>query len=227
MARIQQQTFDFLKDLSAHNDRDWFSDNKSRYEAARDNVAEFADALLQRLSGSDELETVSGKKAMFRIYRDVRFSKNKSPYKTSLSGRFRRAGKLRRGGYYFHLSPGDNLIGGGFYGIEKDDLKRVRQEFDQDGESMRRIMSDPEFVAQFGQMQGEQLKKAPQGYPKDHPNIDLLRYKQFYAGRQFTQKEVLSPDFLDRATESLVALRPFFDYFSEVLTTDANGELIV
>jgi uncharacterized protein (TIGR02453 family) len=227
VSRIQQTTFDFLKDLSAHNDRDWFADNKPRYEAARDNVAEFADALLQRLGASDELETVSGKKSMFRIYRDVRFSKNKSPYKTSLSGSFRRAGKLRRGGYYFHLSPGDNLIGGGFYGIEKDDLKRVRQEFDQDGETMRKLMHAPEFMAQFGSMQGEQLKTAPQGYPKDHPNIDLLRYKQFYAGRQFSEREVLSANFLDEAAAALLALRPFFDYFSEILTTDANGELIV
>lgn len=227
MSRIQQSTFDFLKELSANNNRDWFADHKPHYEAARENVAEFADALLRRLSASDELETISGKKSMFRIYRDVRFSKNKQPYKTALSGSFRRASQLRRGGYYFHLSPGDTLIGGGFYGIEKDDLKRIRQEFDQDGDSMRKIMSDQAFVEQFGEMRGEQLKTSPQAYSRDHPNIDLLRYKQFYAGRQFTDREVLSANFLDEATAALLALRPFFDYFSEVLTTDANGELRV
>ncbi|MEM6396917.1 MAG: DUF2461 domain-containing protein [Bacteroidota bacterium] len=225
---IKKATLSFLKDLKENNDRDWFQANKPRYEAARENVAEWTQALMNKLSESDDIETLSGKKALFRIYRDVRFSKNKSPYKTNIAGHLTRASKLRRGGYYFSIVPGgETVIGGGFYGIERDDLKRIREELSADGDPMREIMSDTKFVDQFGEMLGEQLKTAPKGYDREHPNIDLLRYKQFYAFRSFTDQEVTSEAFLDEAHEAMLALRPFFDYFSEVLTTNANGEIIV
>lgn len=224
---IQKATFTFLKDLAANNDRDWFQANKARYEAARSNVAEWTDRLIDRLNQADEIETPSGKKALFRIYRDVRFSKNKSPYKTNIAGHLTRSGKLRRGGYYFSIVPGQTVIGGGFYGIERDDLKRLREELAADGDPMREIMSDATFIDQFGEMLGEKLKTAPKGYDREHPNVDLLRYKQFYAFRSFTDREVTSDSFLDEAHQAMLALRPFFDYFTDVLTTNANGELIV
>lgn len=230
MAKIQKSTLTFLKQLAKNNDREWFNENKAAYEAGRDNVAEFAQALMNRLSETDVLSTESGKKSMFRIYRDVRFSKNKDPYKTNYAGQFVRDGKQRRGGYYYNISPvGDwrSFIGGGFYGMEKHDLKRMREELAVDATELRAIIADKDFVRIFGELQGEQLKTAPQGYPKDHRNIDLLRYKQFYAGRDFSDQEVLSADFLDMAHEAMLTLRPFFDYFTEVLTTDANGELVV
>ena len=235
MAQIKKSTLTFLRQLSKNNNREWFQENKPKYEAARDNVAAYADALLERLRESDVLETENGKKALYRIYRDVRFSKNKDPYKKNMAGSFTRDGKLRRGGYYFHIVPegihddfmGGSVVGGGFYGIERDDLKRVRQEIAVDATDFREVFEDAEFKRLFGELQGEQLKTAPQGYPKDHEDIDLLRYKQFYAFRSFTDKEVLSAEFVDLSHEALVGLRPFFDLFTEVLTTDANGELIV
>ena len=233
---IDAATFTFLRQLTQHNDRDWFNDHKDQYEAARQNVASFTDALLKRLRKHDVLSTENGKKALFRIYRDVRFSKSKLPYKTHFSGQFVRDGRQRRGGYYFQLGPEENIVGGGFFGIERNDLKRIREELSslsggggpggKPGE-MRRIVSDKRFVKLYGSLQGEQLKTAPQGYARDHPNIDLLRYKQFYAMRAFNEQEVLADDFIDRAEEALLGLRPFFDYFSEVLTTDANGESIL
>ncbi len=227
MARIKKTTLNFLSALIKNNNRDWFQANKAQYEAGRENVAEFAQALMDRMESSDVIATASGKKSMFRIYRDVRFSKNKDPYKTAFSGRFTRDGLLRRGGYYYHLSPGDFVIGGGFYGIEKDDLKRIREEVAVDPAPYRAMVTDETFQRLFGDMRGEQLKTAPKGYPKDHPAIDILRYKQFYAFKDFTEKQVLSEQFLDDAHEVLLGLRPFFDYFTDVLTTDANGELIV
>ena len=233
---IEVATFDFLRQLAQHNDRDWFNAHKGQYEAARKNVAEFADALLERLRKHDVLSTENGKKSLFRIYRDVRFSKSKLPYKTHFSGQFVRDGRQRRGGYYFQLGPQENIVGGGFFGIERDDLIRIRQELGRvsggggprckPGE-MRSVLSDKRFVKLYGELQGEQLKTAPQGFSRDHPNIDLLRYKQFYAMRNFTEEEVLADDFIDRAEEAVLGLRPFFDYFSEVLTTDANGESIL
>ncbi len=227
MVRIDKSTLDFLKQLARHNDKGWFQDNRKAYDAARGNVAEFADALLNRLRDTDLISTASGKKSLFRINRDVRFSKNKAPYKTSMSGHFTRDTALRRGGYYFSIQPGASMVGGGFYGMESHDLKRMREELAVDGDPLREIMADPDFVRLFGEMRGDKLKTAPQGYPRDHPNIDLLNFKQFYAGREFTDREVTSAGFLDTAAEIHLALRPFFDYFSDVLTTDANGEPIV
>ncbi|MEO0733873.1 MAG: DUF2461 domain-containing protein, partial [Bacteroidota bacterium] len=114
MAQIKKSTLTFLKQLSKNNNRDWFQEHKPKYEAARENVIEYAEALLDRLRASDVLETENGKKSLYRIYRDVRFSKNKLPYKTNFAGGFKRDGKLRRGGYYFHLTPGgvdDGFVG--------------------------------------------------------------------------------------------------------------------
>ncbi len=227
MAVIQKSTYNFLRGLAATNDRNWFEENRAAYDAARENVAGFADELLERLRKTDVISTESGKKALFRIYRDVRFSKNKLPYKTNIAGSFTRDGLQRRGGYYFTLSPGGNMVGGGFYGLERDDLKRIREELGADAGEMRQLLGAKSFQRLFGELRGEQLKTAPAGYSKDHPDIDLLRYKQFYAGRDFTETEVLAPDFLERAEEVVLGLRPFFDYFSDVLTTDANGENLV
>ena len=224
MPKIAPSTYDFLRELAAHNDRDWFADNKHRYEAARANVAEFADELLARLRKTDVISTENGRKSLFRIYRDVRFSKDKRPYKTNIAGSFTRDGRLRRGGYYFSLSPERNMVGGGFYGIERDDLKRIRQELAASAGEMRSILNDDTFRKQLGELRGEQLKTAPQGYSRDHPAIDLLRYKQFYAAREFTEREVLASDFIGRAEPTLLALRPFVDSLSDLLPTHANGE---
>ena len=224
---IKKATLAFLRDLARHNDRDWFAEHKPRYEAARKNVGAYAGAVLGELSKSDVLSTESGKRSLFRIYRDVRFSKNKLPYKTNLGGSFTRDGRLRRGGYYFSIQPGgESVVGGGFYGIERDDLKRIREELARDGSEYRAIVADPAFIETFGEMQGERLKTAPSGYPRDHPNIDLLQPKQFYAVRTFSDAEVQRADFVEQSVAALLALRPFFDYFSEVLTTDGNGEVV-
>jgi uncharacterized protein (TIGR02453 family) len=231
MPAIQPATLEFLRELRTHNDRNWFADNKARYEAARENLAAFSQELLDRLRKTDVLETENGKKALFRIYRDVRFSKNKQPYKTNFAGSFTRDGRQRRGRYYFSISPEESLVGGGFYGIERDDLQRIREELGAPiaigAGAMRTVIEDDRFVQLYGNLRGDRLKTAPRGFAKDHPDVDLLRYKQFYAARDFSEAEVLSADFIDRAEEALLGLRPFFDYFSEVLTTDANGESIL
>lgn len=236
MAKIKKSTLSFLKDLSQNNDRDWFQANKPSYEKARENMIDFAEALLEKLSETDALEEHNGKKILHRIYRDVRFSKDKSPYKRNFSGSFTRDGKLRRGGYYFQVVPAGlyeddfmraSVAGGGFYGPAREDLARIREEIAADASEFRAILADKDFKRVLGTMEGDQLKTAPKGYPKDHKNIDLLRYKNFYAFRRFTDKEVLSSEFLDMTHEAMLTVRPFFDYFTDILTTDANGELIV
>jgi hypothetical protein len=169
------------------------------------------------------IETPSGKKSLHRIYRDTRFSKEKTPYKTNWSGSFSRAGKERRGGYYFHIEPGNTIIAGGFWMPEPKDLKRIRDEFAHDATPLRKILKSKSFVNTFGTLDGEQVKTTPKGYDKDSAAIDLIRYKQFLLYKNFTDKEVLSGTFLKEANETFKAMRPFFNYMSDVLTTDLNG----
>jgi uncharacterized protein (TIGR02453 family) len=186
-------------------------------------VEQFAEALLRELNKFDEIETLSGKKSLHRIYRDIRFSTDKTPYKANWSGNFKRATKYRRGGYYFHLEPGNSYIAGGFWGPNAQDLKRIRDDIAFDATPLRKILKSKSFTSTFGALQGEQLKTAPKGFEAGHEAIDLLRYKQFLLIRRFSDKEVLSDSFLKEASQTFKNMRPFFDYMSEVLTTDTNG----
>lgn len=218
MNSIQPTTFQFLTELSANNNRDWFTEHKKVYQAAHANIAAFMDDLIIEMKKVDNIENESGKKSLFRIYRDVRFSKNKSPYKTHLAGSLKRSTRWLRGGYYTHFAPGNTFIGCGFWQPNKDDLKLIRDEIAHDAKPFRAILEDAEFQKVFGKLKGDSVKTAPRGYDKDHPNIDLLRFKSFYFEHSFTDKEVLDPNFVYEVTRTFLAVRPFFDYMSEVLT---------
>ncbi|MBO3700584.1 DUF2461 domain-containing protein [Roseivirga sp. E12] len=223
MAQINKSSFDFLNQLTENNNRDWFNENKPWYQDEHLNATDFAEAMLQGLKEHDDITTVSGKKSMMRVYRDVRFSKDKSPYNPRWAGSFSRQKPHLRGGYYFHLKPGQTVIGGGFYGPVPEDLKLIRDQIAQDDQPLRSVLNDPAFKKVFGALQGEQVKTAPKGFDKEHPAIDLLRHKSMYVFRDFSDKEVLSPNFLKEALSTFVALRPFFDVMTEYLTTDLNG----
>lgn len=225
-ALLLSSGFDFLNKLGKNNNREWFNAHKDAYLTELAVVENFAEALLQALSTHDEIETLSGKKSLFRIYRDTRFSTDKTPYKTHWSGSFKRATKYRRGGYYFHIEPGNSFIAGGFWAPGTEDLKRIREDIAFDAEPLRKILKAKSFVTTFGELKGEQLKTAPKGFEADHEAIDLLRYKQFLLRRDFPDELVLSSDFLKEANQTFKNMRPFFDYMSDVLTTDINGEAV-
>jgi uncharacterized protein (TIGR02453 family) len=227
MTSIKKDSLAFLTDLSDNNSREWFNGNKDRYQAARDNIADFAGTLLNEMKKHDNIETVSGKQAMFRIFRDVRFAKDKAPYNSHWSARFKRAGKKLRGGYYLRIENGNSRVVGGFWGPDADDMKRIRQDIDANYPEWEAMLQDETLVSTFGKLWGEQLASAPRGFDKDHPTIHLLRYKQFMLKHTFTDKEVLSPDFVVNVNDIFKKMRPFFDYMSEVLTTDANGVSIL
>jgi uncharacterized protein (TIGR02453 family) len=220
---IKKESIAFLKALSKNNNRDWFNEHKDIYTKAHDNIIGFADALLVEMNKHDNIETSSGKKALFRIYKDVRFSKDKTPYNSFWHGHFKRATKNLRGGYYFRLEPGNSYVSGGFWGPAPNDLQRIREDIELNYEDLRKLLANKTLGNTFGKMKGEQLSSAPRGYAKDSPAIDLLRYKQFIFRHEFTDKEVLSADFVYKANDAFKKLRPFFNYMSEVLTTDANG----
>jgi uncharacterized protein (TIGR02453 family) len=221
--RIQQSGFNFLQTLKKNNNREWFNKHKTTYERELAVIESFANALLKELNRHDVIETTSGKQSLHRIYRDIRFSNDKTPYKTNWSGNFKRATKYRRGGYYYHIEPGNSFIAGGFWGPNAQDLKRIRDEIAFDAAPLRKIITSRSFVATFGELKGEQLKTAPKGFDAHHEAIDLLRYKQFLLIRKFTDSEVMSERFLKEASQTYKNMRPFFDYMSEVLTTDVNG----
>src|SRR6218665_2193822 len=215
---IQKSTLEFLDKLKANNDRDWFLANKAIYEKAHKNAADFADELLAQMNKHDNIETESGKKSLFRIYKDTRFSADKTPYKTHFGMRFSRATAQLRGGYYFHLEPGHSFMAGGFFAPNPEDLKRIREDIDFNHEEWNAILASPEIIKTFGKLSGDEVKTAPKGFDKNHAGIDLLRKKQFILKHDFTDQEVLDPNFVIQLNETFKALRPFFDYMSEVLT---------
>jgi len=220
---IPPSALDFLKKLKKNNNRDWFNKNKDHFLEQQKLIEVFADSLLNELNTHDLIETPSGKKSLHRIYRDTRFSKDKTPYKNNWSGSFSRATKLRRGGYYFHIEPGNSLIAGGFWAPNTEDLKRVRDEIAYDANPLRKILKSKSFVSTFGSLQGEKLITSPKGFDAGNDAIDLLRYKQFLLIRNFSDQEVLSNNFLKEASKTFKNMRPFFDFMSGVLSVDANG----
>jgi uncharacterized protein (TIGR02453 family) len=213
----------FLKLLKENNNRDWFNANKDEFLKQQIFIEHFADGLLATLNNHDLIETPSGKASLHRIYRDTRFSNNKTPYKTNWSGGFRRATKQRRGGYYFHIEPGNSYVAGGFFSPNTEDLKRIREDISYDPAPLRKILNSKSFINTFGTLQGEQLKKAPKGFDINNEAIDYLRYKQFLLIRKFTDEEVLAPAFQKEVSQTFKNMRPFFDYMSEILSTDTNG----
>ncbi|MBK5285489.1 MAG: DUF2461 domain-containing protein [Bacteroidia bacterium] len=227
VAFIKKESIDFLKSLSKNNNREWFNKHKDRYTVAHDNIIAFADALIVEMNKHDNIETGSGKESIFRIYKDVRFSKDKTPYNTHWSGAFKRTTKKLRGGYYFHIKPGNSFLAGGFWGPEPSDMKRIRQDIEANYKDWKKLLANKSLVNTFGELIGDKASSAPRGYAKDHPAIELLRYKQYLLKHDFTDKEVCSPDFVKKVNEVYKKLRPFFNYMSEVLTTDANGVSIV
>jgi uncharacterized protein (TIGR02453 family) len=223
---IQKSTFDFLKKLSLNNNRDWFNNNKDWYEEAKQNAEGFMDALLARMNSHDRLENVSGRKSLYRIYNDVRFSKDKSPYNPRFAGYLKRSKPQLRGGYYIWIKPGGSMVGCGFSYPNSQDLLRIRQDIATNYDDWKKLLKTKSIVRNFGAMRGDQVKTTPRGFSADDPAIDLLRYKQFWFERKFSDREVLSKDFLQLVNSTYKGIRPFFDHVSEVLGSDLNGESV-
>ena len=216
---FDKTSFQFLNDLKKNNNRDWFSNHKEGYLQAQQNAKNIFEEIHVNLQKHDEIE----KSKMMRIYRDVRFSKDKTPYKAHFANSFSRLGKELRGGYFLRIRPGESFLAGGFWEPNKEDLLRIRKELEMDTSEIREIISAPSFVKYFGKLEGVSLKTAPRGFDKEHPNMDLIRMKQFIVTRYFTDEEVLQPNFLEEIDKSYKAMRPYFDYMGEILTTDLNG----
>lgn len=217
---VSAELFRFLSELKAANNREWFNAHKTEFKILEDEVRAFYKLVEQGLSEHDMIQSSKA----YRIYRDIRFSKDKTPYKTYVSANFTRQKPALRGGYYLHLEPGGNsFIGVGFWKPDKKELTRVRKEWALDDEEIRGVITQKEFVECWGEMRGQTLKTAPRGFDRNHPAIDLINHKQWIFQHKFTDQQVLSADFNTRIQHHFKAIRPFFDYMSAVLTTDLNG----
>lgn len=219
MKTIADSTLIFLKSLKQNNNREWFNEHKPLFEKEHKNVKGFYNAVMENLKSHDLIEKVK----LFRIYRDVRFSPDKTPFKYHFAGHFTRATPKLRGGYYLRIRPGESFLAGGFWEPNKEDLLRIRKEFEMDAFEIRTIINAPDFKKYFGNLKGDAVKTAPRGFDKNHPDIDLIRMKQFIVTRPFSDEEVLSENFIGEINNSYKAMRPYLDYMSEILTTDMNG----
>jgi uncharacterized protein (TIGR02453 family) len=209
---IEPQTLDFLKELVENNNREWFQANKEKYDKARENVIELAAAVIGKLHKVDP--TVSAdldpKKCVMRIYRDIRFSKNKTPYKNNFAISLPTLGsKLGGVEYYLQIQPGKSFIAGGYWMPEAEHLKAIRQEIDYNAADLKKVIDDKEFVSLFGEFRKQdQLKTTPKGYDADNENIDLLRLKSFIVVHQLKDKEVTGAKAADEIVDMCSRIYP-------------------
>lgn len=213
------QILGFLGDLSEHNSREWFDNKRPVYEEARSTFERFIDALIDELRTFDNLQGLSAKECIFRIYRDVRFSKDKTPYKTNFSAVIAPGGKKSlQQGYYVSIEPhGRSMIAGGLHMPTSEQISRFRQVIARDASAFKTITGDKGFVQQFGKIEGERLKTAPKGIDRNHPEIELLQLKDVTAIHTFHDHELPAGDFLERVAAVCRAMRPFLDYLDEIL----------
>lgn len=222
---IPKSVFTFLNKLEKNNNRDWFNENKPEFKSVEKEVKLFYNAVFENLNKHDDIDKLK----LFRIYRDVRFSKNKLPYKTHFGGSFHRTKPKLRGGYYLHIQPNNqSFLATGFWEPAPSDLLRIRKEFEMDDAEIRDILADKKFNSVWGNaFVGDEVKTAPKGFSKEHPAIDLIKKKQYIFTKKYTDKEVMDTGFLNEVDASFRTVRPFFDYMSDVLTTDLNGVSVI
>jgi uncharacterized protein (TIGR02453 family) len=216
MAAIKKETFQFLKNLKANNDRDWFNTNKDKFISANENFIAFVQELIGEVSKFDK--TVSGldaKNCVFRIYRDTRFSKDKSPYKTHFGATLMGKGKgCGIAGYYLHLEQGNTFLAGGVHMTEPADLKAIREEISENGKTFLKIINDKNFKDNFV-IEGEKLVKVPTGFDKEDPMGDYLKYKELMIHHAVADKETISGDFIKYCTKVFKAMVPFNSFLNK------------
>jgi len=206
----------FLSDLKANNNRDWFNANKDRYLGAKALHLEFLDKVIHGVAAFDsDIQMITAADCTFRIYRDVRFTKNKDPYKINMGAVIRREGrKSDYAGYYLHLEPGATFAGGGQYMPAPELLRAIRYEIYNFPQDFQDILSDPVFVKYFGTLQQDKLKRPPKDFPADAPMIEHLKYKSFTVGRSFTDEQVRNDTFIGEVLNTFKATQPILRFLN-------------
>lgn len=217
---IKSTTLDFLKNLKKNNDREWFAKNKPKFEDAQKDMHLFLEELIHATSSFDKsVAGLAPKDCLMRIYRDVRFSKNKDPYKTNFGMMITKDGKKAAyAGYYMHIAPAGSFIAGGLHMPEPDKLKNVRQEILYNVSEFKKILAKPTFKKHFPKLWDEdKLVNAPKDFPKDHPEVELLKYKSYIVSHKLTDKQVLDKNFVKYCVLVFKELKPFDDFLNRAL----------
>jgi uncharacterized protein (TIGR02453 family) len=220
---LQPATIKFLRDLKKNNVKEWFDANRKQYEAAKEDFAALVKRVIEIHGKKDEsIASLLPKDCMFRINRDIRFSKDKSPYKTNFGASINRGGrKSIFAGYYFHCEPGaDSFVGGGLWIPEPENLKKVRQEIDYSFDEFKKIIDSKKFTAVYNELyKGEDvmLSREPKGYEKDNPAIEYIKMKSFLAMQPLTDADLAGKDLLKKITTAFEALQPLVMFINRAL----------
>jgi len=215
-----QEVLRFLTELAAHNNKEWFDDNRKWYKACREAFIQLVAEVLDGLTKEDgTLDGLEPKDCIFRINRDIRFSKDKSPYKTNFGASMAEGGrKSSHPGYYLHLSPGEHFVGGGLYMPPNDVLGKIRQEIDYNGSELKSITDAAAFKKFYGSIKGDSLTRPPKGYTADHPNIALLKLKSYIVMHDLPEEKVVAANAGAYISEVLLAMKPFKDYLDVAIS---------
>jgi uncharacterized protein (TIGR02453 family) len=213
------KVLNFLEELSKNNTREWFNDNRNWYEESRDKVLFVTDVLINEIGKFDSsVKGLSPKDCTFRIFRDVRFSKDKRPYKTNFGSFICKGGrKSMNPGYYFHIEPGSSFVAGGIYMPPAEPLKTIRNYMADNAEEFLDITNSPSFTAIFPEMYDDKLKTAPKGFPKDHEFIELLRYKSYIFSKELNDRVITGNSYIDQMVELFEELKPVNSFLYEAL----------
>ncbi|MEN9523788.1 MAG: hypothetical protein RL065_2165 [Bacteroidota bacterium] len=219
---ISITTLEFLKKLKSNNNKEWFDKNRKEYESAKAEMKKLCDAIINEVGKFDKnIAGLESKNCLFRINRDIRFSKDKSPYKTNMGAYFSKHGKNNGvGGYYFHLEPGKSFIGGGMYGAMPEQLKAVRQEIDYNLSDFKKIISSSTFKKMYPDLEGEKLKNAPKGYEESNPAVDFLKHKNMYVSSAFSDEELMDENFNKSFAVKAKVLYPFLQFFDTAISNE-------
>jgi len=217
---LSKETFDFLKKLDKNNNRDWFLANKKDFEKAKADLTDFTAFLIGKVSRFDpQISNVLPQECVFRIYRDVRFSKDNSPYKIHLGAHISPGGrKAMKPGFYFHIQPGQSFVAGGKHMPDSAELLKIRTAIANKTEEFLKIIADKIYQKNFGEMHGEKLVKAPKGFPADHKAVEYLKLKNFMAYREFFDDKLLTgKDFPAALVGYLKEMYPLVKYLRNAL----------
>jgi len=208
---INKKTLDFLAQLSLNNNKEWFEKNRSLYELAKNNFKELVEELILNVSKFDTtIKQLEAKNCIFRINRDVRFSKNKAPYKNNFGALLAPGGrKSVDAGYYIQIQPNESFAAGGMWHPPGPKINAIRQEIDYNTKEFKKIIANRNFKKDFGELSTEdKLQSAPKGYDKTHPEIELLKHKSFIVVHDFKDKEVIAGDFTKKVTTCFESMYP-------------------
>jgi len=219
MDTIKKSTLDFLTAIKRNNNRDWFMANRPLYLDAKDNFESLVQEIINKIILFDPImKGLEAKSCVYRINRDIRFSNDKSPYKSHFGAFIVRGGKKngdKFAGYYFHIEPGKSIMAGGAYTPPSPWLSAIREKISDNPDEFIKINNSKDFIKYFGKIDGDKLKTAPKGYSSDHPYIELLRYKSYLVVNEVSDKMVLSKDFLDHVLNVCKAMKPLNDYLND------------